>query len=80
MGQLSRRLRQAKKWIEIERNEGRLLNDLDEPCNIDDEVKSRNEAGILGTLGDDDNVPPLRRDSFDEAIEELPGVQASGRP
>ena len=74
--QLSRRIRKAKNWIEVERNEGGLLDDHDvEPCNIDDEVKSRNEAGILGGTDNDGTTVSCRRDSFDEAIEELPGIR-----
>lgn len=75
LDQLSRRIRDAKEWIKAEREKGRLLDDLVEPCRIDDKVSARYEAGILGTLDDDDGVPPFRRDSFDEAIEELPGVR-----
>ena len=42
---------------------------------IDDEVKSRNEAGILGGTDNDGTTVSCRRDSFDEAIEELPGIR-----
>ena len=89
LDQLSRRLRTARKWIEREREEGKLLS---EPAiSATGEFRSGTaDSGHSNTSGftsegsgkhsrtQEQTQRASRRDSFDEAIEELPGMEDLG--
>lgn len=92
--QLSRRLRTARKWIERERKEGNLLLDPSCTTSATGKAAGKfrsdtSESGHSNTSGDASNgsrkrdmapeqTQKSRRDSFDEAIEELPGMEDLG--
>ena len=89
--QLSRRLRTARKWIEREREEGKLLSVDSTTTNVTGAFRSGTaDSGYSNTSGDTSEGSEKqggtqeamqgasRRDSFDEAIEELPGMEGLG--